>query len=167
MLSCGPIYLACSALPVCVCCNARTHTSHLCWVDRLAFAHAYVHMRACAHTHAHTHTRTHTRTRARRHTRTHTHTHTHTHTRARAHTHTHARAQAYANDMGIKIIGDMPIYVGGHSVDVWAHQKLFELGPSGFPASVSGVPPDAFSETGVCALLKLFVPFHPCPPAVG
>jgi len=42
----------------------------------------------------------------------------------------------------------MPIYVGGHSVDVWAHQQLFDLGPSGFPASVSGVPPDAFSETG-------------------
>jgi len=47
----------------------------------------------------------------------------------------------------------MPIYVGGHSVDVWAHQGLFELGPSGFPASVSGVPPDAFSETGVCVLV--------------
>jgi len=63
--------------------------------------------------------------------------------------------QAYANDLGIKIIGDMPIYVGGHSVDVWAHQKLFELGPSGYPTSVSGVPPDAFSETGRCRVQVL------------
>ena len=56
--------------------------------------------------------------------------------------------QAYANSKGIKIIGDMPIYVGGHSADVWSNQKLFELGPTGSPANVSGVPPDAFSETG-------------------
>lgn len=56
--------------------------------------------------------------------------------------------QAYANAKNIKIIGDMPIYVGGHSADVWANQRLFELSPSGFPASVSGVPPDAFSATG-------------------
>ncbi|KAF5835101.1 glycoside hydrolase superfamily [Dunaliella salina] len=56
--------------------------------------------------------------------------------------------RAYANDLGIKILGDMPIYVGGHSVDVWAHQELFELGPDGHPTTVSGVPPDAFSETG-------------------
>jgi hypothetical protein len=56
--------------------------------------------------------------------------------------------QAYANSKGVKIIGDMPIYVGGHSADVWSNQKLFELGPTGAPAEVSGVPPDAFSETG-------------------
>lgn len=42
----------------------------------------------------------------------------------------------------------MPIYVGGHSADVWSNQKLFELGPTGAPANVSGVPPDFFSETG-------------------
>ena len=54
----------------------------------------------------------------------------------------------YANDKGIKIIGDMPIYVGGHSADVWANQRLFELSDSGAPAFVSGVPPDAFSKTG-------------------
>jgi 4-alpha-glucanotransferase len=48
----------------------------------------------------------------------------------------------------VKIIGDMPIYVGGHSADVWSNQKLFDLGPTGAPANVSGVPPDAFSETG-------------------
>ena len=56
--------------------------------------------------------------------------------------------QTYANSKGVKIIGDMPIYVGGHSADVWSNQKLFELGPTGAPAEVSGVPPDAFSETG-------------------
>eukprot|EP00197_Chlamydomonas_leiostraca_P012772 CAMPEP_0202858882 /NCGR_PEP_ID=MMETSP1391-20130828/1227_1 /ASSEMBLY_ACC=CAM_ASM_000867 /TAXON_ID=1034604 /ORGANISM="Chlamydomonas leiostraca, Strain SAG 11-49" /LENGTH=549 /DNA_ID=CAMNT_0049537853 /DNA_START=179 /DNA_END=1828 /DNA_ORIENTATION=+ len=54
----------------------------------------------------------------------------------------------YANARGVKIIGDMPIYVGGHSADVWANQRLFDLGPSGKPANVSGVPPDAFSATG-------------------
>ena len=59
-----------------------------------------------------------------------------------------ARMQAYANSKKVKIVGDMPIYVGGQSADVWAHQELFELTPSGAPANVSGVPPDAFSETG-------------------
>ncbi|KAG2499911.1 hypothetical protein HYH03_002199 [Edaphochlamys debaryana] len=54
----------------------------------------------------------------------------------------------YANDRGIKIIGDMPIYVGGHSADVWANRQLFELNEAGLPEQVSGVPPDAFSETG-------------------
>ncbi len=49
---------------------------------------------------------------------------------------------------GVKIVGDMPIYVGGHSADVWANQKLFELSATGTPLLVSGVPPDAFSETG-------------------
>ena len=56
--------------------------------------------------------------------------------------------QAYANSKNVKIVGDMPIYVGGQSADVWAHQELFELSPTGAPANVSGVPPDAFSETG-------------------
>jgi 4-alpha-glucanotransferase len=56
--------------------------------------------------------------------------------------------QAYANEHDVKIVGDMPIYVGGQSADVWAHQELFELSESGAPSQVSGVPPDAFSETG-------------------
>lgn len=68
--------------------------------------------------------------------------------------------QAYANERGIKIIGDMPIYVGGHSADVWANQRLFELSPSGFPANVSGVPPDAFSETGGCVAVAAHVDDH-------
>ncbi len=56
--------------------------------------------------------------------------------------------QAYANSKGVKIVGDIPIYVGGQSADVWAYQDLFELGADGQPLIVSGVPPDAFSETG-------------------
>ncbi|EFN57034.1 hypothetical protein CHLNCDRAFT_21506 [Chlorella variabilis] len=56
--------------------------------------------------------------------------------------------KAYANSRGVGLVGDMPIYVGGQSADVWAHRDLFELLPDGKPALVSGVPPDAFSETG-------------------
>eukprot|EP00850_Spirogloea_muscicola_P014804 SM000108S14248 [mRNA] locus=s108:349912:354504:- [translate_table: standard] len=55
----------------------------------------------------------------------------------------------YANSRGIRIVGDMPIYVGGHSADVWANRDQFMLDEAtGAPAFVSGVPPDAFSETG-------------------
>eukprot|EP00887_Chlorella_sp_A99_P003420 scaffold7.g3420.t1 len=56
--------------------------------------------------------------------------------------------KSYANARGIRLVGDMPIYVGGHSADVWASRRLFELTAEGRPALVSGVPPDAFSETG-------------------
>lgn len=56
--------------------------------------------------------------------------------------------QEYANGKGVDLIGDMPIYVGGQSADVWANPELFELGAGGAPEQVSGVPPDAFSETG-------------------
>ena len=59
-----------------------------------------------------------------------------------------ATVQSYANANGISIVGDMPIYVGGQSADVWANQHLFELGPDGSPLNVSGVPPDLFSATG-------------------
>ena len=55
----------------------------------------------------------------------------------------------YASARGVTIVGDMPIYVGGHSADVWANRKLFQLdSQTGKPALVSGVPPDAFSATG-------------------
>jgi 4-alpha-glucanotransferase len=54
----------------------------------------------------------------------------------------------YANGKGIKIIGDIPIYVAADSVDVWAHRDLFELEKDGQPTRVAGVPPDAFSATG-------------------
>uniref|UniRef100_A0A1D2ABW5 4-alpha-glucanotransferase n=2 Tax=Auxenochlorella protothecoides TaxID=3075 RepID=A0A1D2ABW5_AUXPR len=56
--------------------------------------------------------------------------------------------KAYANDRGVLLIGDMPIYVGGQSADVWANRTLFALGPDGAPVEVSGVPPDAFSDSG-------------------
>lgn len=54
----------------------------------------------------------------------------------------------YARMKGISIMGDMPIYVGYHSADVWANKKQFLLNRHGFPRLVSGVPPDAFSDTG-------------------
>ena len=56
--------------------------------------------------------------------------------------------KAYANSRNIGVVGDMPIYVGGHSADVWANRALFELDDRGNPGEVSGVPPDAFSDTG-------------------
>lgn len=56
--------------------------------------------------------------------------------------------KAYANQKGISIIGDTPIFVSYDSADVWAHQKLFRLDSKGFPTCVTGVPPDYFSETG-------------------
>lgn len=54
----------------------------------------------------------------------------------------------YANDRGIHIIGDVPIFVSYQSADVWEHQELFELDANGRPTVVAGVPPDYFSETG-------------------
>lgn len=55
----------------------------------------------------------------------------------------------YANDLGIRIIGDIPIYVAHDSVDVWAFPEFFHLDPeTGEPALMAGVPPDYFSETG-------------------
>ncbi|XP_030975467.1 4-alpha-glucanotransferase, chloroplastic/amyloplastic isoform X2 [Quercus lobata] len=58
------------------------------------------------------------------------------------------KVRKYAQTKGISIMGDMPIYVGYHSADVWANRKHFLLNRNGFPLLVSGVPPDAFSETG-------------------
>lgn len=54
----------------------------------------------------------------------------------------------YANQWGVKLIGDMPIFVAHDSADVWANQQLFELDEAGLPQKVAGVPPDYFSETG-------------------
>ena len=54
----------------------------------------------------------------------------------------------YANERGIQIIGDIPIYVAHDSADVWAHQHLFTLDSAGHPTEVTGVPPDLFSKTG-------------------
>ena len=56
--------------------------------------------------------------------------------------------KAYANERGIEIIGDIPIFVALDSVDVWANKKLFQLDSKGYPTCVAGVPPDYFSATG-------------------
>lgn len=54
----------------------------------------------------------------------------------------------YANNKGIRIIGDLPIYVSHDSSDVWVHRELFYLDEKGNPLKVAGVPPDAFTQTG-------------------
>ena len=54
----------------------------------------------------------------------------------------------YANEQGIRIIGDIPLYVSLDSSDVWANQDIFLLDDEGKPTLVGGVPPDYFSETG-------------------
>jgi len=59
-----------------------------------------------------------------------------------------AALRAYANARGIKIIGDVPIYVDRDSVDVWSARDQFRLHPDGRPIAVAGVPPDFFSKTG-------------------
>ncbi len=59
-----------------------------------------------------------------------------------------SKLKRYANERGVRIIGDVPIFVAYQSADVWAHQELFELDEYGHPMVVAGVPPDYFSETG-------------------
>lgn len=54
----------------------------------------------------------------------------------------------YANQNGIEIIGDIPIYVALDSVDVWSNPKQFQLDDDYTPKAVAGVPPDIFSEDG-------------------
>ncbi|HSR33427.1 MAG TPA: 4-alpha-glucanotransferase [Anaerolineae bacterium] len=54
----------------------------------------------------------------------------------------------YANEKGIRIIGDIPIFVALDSADVWANPELFHFDKDLQPTVVSGVPPDYFSETG-------------------
>ncbi len=56
--------------------------------------------------------------------------------------------KAYANTNGIKIIGDIPIYVSMDSTDAWAHPELFQLDEKNVPLAVAGCPPDGFSATG-------------------
>lgn len=54
----------------------------------------------------------------------------------------------YANERGILVIGDLPIYVSLDSVEMWAHPELFQLDENGAPKAVAGCPPDGFSEEG-------------------
>ena len=56
--------------------------------------------------------------------------------------------KAYANDQGVQIIGDIPIYVAMDSADVWASPELFYLDEENVPIEVAGCPPDGFSATG-------------------
>lgn len=54
----------------------------------------------------------------------------------------------YANGKGIRIIGDIPLYVAYDSADVWCHPKLFQIDRDLKPVKVAGCPPDYFSKTG-------------------
>lgn len=56
--------------------------------------------------------------------------------------------KAYANSKGIKIIGDMPIFIAYDSADLWANKNLFTVDENGKLETVAGVPPDYFSPTG-------------------
>ena len=58
------------------------------------------------------------------------------------------RLKAYANKKGVRIIGDIPIYVAFDSADSWAHPELFQFDEDRHPIAVAGCPPDAFSATG-------------------
>lgn len=59
-----------------------------------------------------------------------------------------AAVRRHAHERGIRIVGDVPIFVAYDSADVWAHPELFELDDELRPTVVSGVPPDYFSSTG-------------------
>ena len=58
------------------------------------------------------------------------------------------KLRKYANKNGVKIIGDIPIYVAMDSADVWSHPELFQLDDKSNPVAVAGCPPDGFSATG-------------------
>jgi 4-alpha-glucanotransferase len=58
-----------------------------------------------------------------------------------------ASVRKYANDRGIIIVGDIPIFVALDSADVWVHREQFQM-KGAIPTVVAGVPPDAFSKTG-------------------
>ncbi len=56
--------------------------------------------------------------------------------------------KTHANRRGLRLFGDMPIFVAHDSAEVWAHPEMFELDEQGLPLRVAGVPPDYFSEQG-------------------
>ncbi|HEV7915564.1 MAG TPA: 4-alpha-glucanotransferase, partial [Albitalea sp.] len=58
------------------------------------------------------------------------------------------RLKAYANERGVQIVGDAPIFIAYQSAEVWTRPDLFELDARGKPTAVAGVPPDFFSTTG-------------------
>ena len=59
-----------------------------------------------------------------------------------------ADLKKYANESGIEIIGDIPIFVAADSADTWSFREVFKINEKGFPIEVAGVPPDYFSEDG-------------------
>ena len=58
------------------------------------------------------------------------------------------KLKQYANERGIKIIGDLPIYVSEDSSDVWSNPEHFNLDENLIPKTIAGVPPDRFTDTG-------------------
>ena len=58
------------------------------------------------------------------------------------------KLKKYANDNGVEIVGDMPIYVSYDSSDVWANPNMFDLDQERLPYHVAGVPPDNYSDDG-------------------
>ncbi len=60
------------------------------------------------------------------------------------------RLHARCRERGIRVMGDVPIFVAHDSADVWSHPELFRLAADGRPAFIAGVPPDYFSATGQC-----------------
>lgn len=58
------------------------------------------------------------------------------------------KLKKYINELGIEIIGDLPIYVALDSADVWAEPEFFCLDEKNYPVEVAGVPPDYFAEDG-------------------
>ncbi len=58
------------------------------------------------------------------------------------------KLKTYANDRGVKIIGDIPIYVAMDSADAWARPELFQLDEKNVPVAVAGCPPDGFAAEG-------------------
>jgi len=59
-----------------------------------------------------------------------------------------SRVRCEAKERGIVVMGDMPIFVGHDSADVWSHPEIYYLDARGRPIVVAGVPPDRFSNTG-------------------
>ena len=58
------------------------------------------------------------------------------------------RLREHARSRGVRLIGDLPFYVGPDSAETWSHRRQFQLLADGRPAAVAGVPPDYFSATG-------------------
>ncbi|MGH8287609.1 MAG: 4-alpha-glucanotransferase [Steroidobacteraceae bacterium] len=58
------------------------------------------------------------------------------------------RLREHARSRGVRLLGDLPFYVGSDSSETWAHREQFQLEADGRPAAVAGVPPDYFSATG-------------------